>query len=148
MATKYEIPRLENDVIVTLPLINPELTRQPHLFNLPLHPFDVFTYGKVYSIPLLARHNESHVLAHFSEYIDRGHFKKLILRSPDPAVDLVKSHLHHSHLSNSPLPSTLRPREPTNFANGSLQNPLHSRNIRGKFLTTSTIYLSQEIISR
>src|SRR5277367_2658804 len=61
MATKYEIPRLENDVIVTLPLINPELTRQPHLFNLPLRPFDVFTYGKVYSIPLLARHNESHV---------------------------------------------------------------------------------------
>src|SRR5277367_4522313 len=80
MATKYEIPRLENDVIVTLPLINPELTRQPHLFNLPLHPFDVFTYGKVYSIPLLARHNESHVLADFSEYIDSGHFKKLIPR--------------------------------------------------------------------
>src|SRR5271170_7867988 len=102
MATKYEIPRLEKDVIVTLPLINPELTREPDLFNLPLHPFDAFTYGKVYSIPLLARHNESHILAHFSEYIDTGHFKKLLLQSPDAAIDLVKSHLQYSNPTSNP----------------------------------------------
>jgi hypothetical protein len=54
----------------------------------------------VYSIPLLARHNESHVLAHFSEYVESGNYKKLLIQSPDAAIDLVKSYLDYSHPSN------------------------------------------------
>jgi hypothetical protein len=61
---------------------------QPHLFNLPLHPLDAFTYGQLYSVPLLARHNEPYFLSYFSEYIDT-HFKTLILQSTDAAVNLV-----------------------------------------------------------
>ena len=43
---------------------------------------------------MLARHNITYVFDHFSEYVDT-HFKKLVVSSPDCAVDLVKEYLKY-----------------------------------------------------
>jgi hypothetical protein len=61
-----------------------------------MHPFDAFNYGKLYSIPILVRQNESFVLDHFGDFVDTR-FKKLVLSSPDCAVELVKKYLKYSN---------------------------------------------------
>jgi hypothetical protein len=62
------------------------------LYSLSLDPFDAYTYGKTYSIPVLARQHEPHILAHFEEYVET-HFHKLTLKCPQGAVDLVKEYV-------------------------------------------------------
>jgi hypothetical protein len=62
------------------------------LYSLSLDPFDAYTYGKTYSITLLSRQHEPHILAHFEEYAET-HFLKLTLQCPEGAVDLVKEYV-------------------------------------------------------
>jgi hypothetical protein len=62
------------------------------LYSLSLDPFDAYTYGKTYSILLLARQHEPHILAHFEEFVET-HFLKLTLKCPEGAVDLVREYV-------------------------------------------------------
>jgi hypothetical protein len=60
----------------------------------------------MYSIPLLARQNVTYVFDHFSEYVDT-HFKKLVISSPDCAVDLVKQYLKYKENRSSTVKEEL-----------------------------------------
>jgi hypothetical protein len=79
------------------------------LYNLPLHPFDAYNYGKQYLILPLVRQHEPYILAHFPEYITT-HLKPLMLKSPDGAVDLVKRYVNNADVA--PIDPSIPP--PTN----------------------------------
>lgn len=65
---------------------------KPQLFSLSLDPFHAYTYGKIYSIPALARQHEPHVLIYFTDYVE-AYFHKLAVACPDGATDLVRQYV-------------------------------------------------------